>query len=47
MKKKYNSPKLEVTNFDVEDVITTSGASNIIGNEHELELNVDSSDLDA
>ena len=28
MKKEYNTPEVEVTKFDVEDVITTSGLQN-------------------
>ena len=31
MKKKYTAPEMEITEFDVEDVITTSGNNNGTG----------------
>ena len=40
MKKKYTAPEMEITEFDVEDVITTSGNNDGTGegvDENELE----------
>ena len=40
MKKKYTAPEIEITEFDVEDVITTSGNNDGTGeggDENELE----------
>lgn len=33
MRKKYINPEVEMLEFDVKDVITTSGEENIIGGE--------------
>lgn len=37
MKKKYMTPEMEITEFDEEDVITTSGPTGEDGDEDELE----------
>ena len=43
----YKKATLDIINFDTEDVITTSGASNVVVPEHEFELESDNEDFGA